>query len=919
MLATATDVTVSVTGGSSGGQATSGTDFNAVADFTINLAAGATSATATFNLVVSDDTTSEGPETITVSGTTTASLTVTPGALTINDDDKLPAMNASGCTDGTHVTDPSTNTGLVADCQNLVAARNHWTNHPANVNLAHNHNLRTWTGDITTWSRVTITANRVTQLRLFNSAAADASQRIGGTIPAQLGNLANLTGLYLNSNRLTGAIPAQLGNLANLVNLWLTGNGLSGAIPAQLGNLANLQHLLLNSNQLSGAIPTELGNLANLTLLYLNNNGLSEAIPTELGSLASLQRLLLSNNQLSGAIPAQLGSLANLTLLWLSNNRLTGGIPAQLGSLANLTQLLLNDNHLTGAIPAQLGSLTAINIFRFCQNYLTGALPTQLRTGVTLDFTPGDYTMIQTCVRTDKPATGIELRVNPAEVLEGSGSGTTKITVTAVVGITEMLTGSATVTVSVAGGTSSGQATAGVDFTAVGDFTITIANGAASGTGAFDLAVTDDNASEGPETITVSGTTTASLTGSITSATLTVNDDDDPAPAMAPAMDPAGCTNGTYVANPTVNTGLAADCRNLVAARNHWTNLADNHNLAAGHNLRNWTGDIITWPGVRTAASRVTVLDLRRDTIREAASGESYSITGEIPTELGNLTNLTHLYLNDNRLTGEIPTELGNLSALSVFWFCQNYLTGALPAALRTGVTLDFTGSHTNIRTCRRGGGRVGGGGGGGGAYSPPPAPPSGPDFFDDDDGSGHEAAINALAQAGITRGCAPKRFCPDQPTTRAQLAVLLYRSAARHTGINAPYAGRVALTDVPPGAAWWNAAQWAASTGVIPATPDGEFDPAGAVTRAGAAIALAAAFEHLGLAGVDLSAEPQNLFTDAQGLPDTTVNAMEALHRRGITLGCSADPLRFCPDQPTTRAQIATLLARTIRLIPTA
>ena len=32
--------------------------------------------------------------------------------------------------------------------------------------------------------------------------------------------------------------------------------------------------------------------------------------------------------------------------------------------------------------------------------------------------------------------------------------------------------------------------------------------------------------------------------------------------------------------------------------------------------------------------------------------------------ELGNLSNLQGLWLNDNELTGEIPTELGNLSNL---------------------------------------------------------------------------------------------------------------------------------------------------------------------------------------------------------------------------------------------------------------
>ena len=40
-------------------------------------------------------------------------------------------------------------------------------------------------------------------------------------------------------------------------------------------------------------------------------------------------------------------------------------------------------------------------------------------------------------------------------------------------------------------------------------------------------------------------------------------------------------------------------------------------------------------------------------------------MTGEIPTELGSLSNLTgRCDLGENQLTGEIPTELGNLSNL---------------------------------------------------------------------------------------------------------------------------------------------------------------------------------------------------------------------------------------------------------------
>lgn len=42
----------------------------------------------------------------------------------------------------------------------------------------------------------------------------------------------------------------------------------------------------------------------------------------------------------------------------------------------------------------------------------------------------------------------------------------------------------------------------------------------------------------------------------------------------------------------------------------------------------------------------------------------NYDLDGTIPTELGNLKNLTYLILYDNSLTGTIPTELGGLSNL---------------------------------------------------------------------------------------------------------------------------------------------------------------------------------------------------------------------------------------------------------------
>jgi hypothetical protein len=60
-------------------------------------------------------------------------------------------------------------------------------------------------------------------------------------------------------------------------------------------------------------------------------------------------------------------------------------------------------------------------------------------------------------------------------------------------------------------------------------------------------------------------------------------------------------------------------------------------------------------------------------------------------------------------------------------------------------------------------------------ALALPPA--TEPNHFDDDDGSTHEAAIDSLAEAGITGGCATRRFCPETSVTRAQMAAFLFRA----------------------------------------------------------------------------------------------------------------------------------------------
>lgn len=65
-------------------------------------------------------------------------------------------------------------------------------------------------------------------------------------------------------------------------------------------------------------------------------------------------------------------------------------------------------------------------------------------------------------------------------------------------------------------------------------------------------------------------------------------------------------------------------------------------------------------------------------------------LTGAIPTSLGNLTQLTYLSLQDNKLTGAIPTSIGSLTQLTDLEFEHNLLSGSIPTGL---------GNLTNLKT----------------------------------------------------------------------------------------------------------------------------------------------------------------------------------------------------------------------------
>ncbi len=113
------------------------------------------------------------------------------------------------------------------------------------------------------------------------------------------------------------------------------------------------------------------------------------------------------------------------------------------------------------------------------------------------------------------------------------------------------------------------------------------------------------------------------------------------------------------------------------------------------------------------------------------------------------------------------------------------------------------------------------------------PATPAG--GFRDVTGT-HASGIAAVAAAGVTKGCAPGRFCPDQPVTRGQVASLLQRQLGLPDR-------RPTFTDVPRGSTHAGAIGALTERGIIRGIGGGRFDPQAPVTRAQMASLLDRAF----------------------------------------------------------------------------
>ena len=192
--------------------------------------------------------------------------------------------------------------------------------------------------------------------------------------------------------------------------------------------------------------------------------------------------------------------------------------------------------------------------------------------------------------------------------------------------------------------------------------------------------------------------------------------------------------------------------------------------------------------------------------------------------------------------------------------------------------------------------------------------------YGDVSDDAYYHTPLQELATSGVLEGtdCEPAFFCPHDSTDRATMAVWIIRALNATPADDAPlefrYTGE--LSETRPGTHRFgdvNSEHWAAPyiyelarmgiTVGCSAEPT-LFCPDDTMTRAQMASFLRRAFD-------PPEAQPA-------GFLDVTTSSVHhdsinRLFATGITVGCSQEPLLFCPHDATTRAHAATFLHRAL------
>ncbi|XP_019186309.1 PREDICTED: probable LRR receptor-like serine/threonine-protein kinase IRK [Ipomoea nil] len=138
-----------------------------------------------------------------------------------------------------------------------------------------------------------------------------------------------------------------------------------------------VSEVVLDGFSLSGHIGRSLLRLQFLRVLSLSKNNLTGTVNPALAQIQSLNVIDLSENSLSGPVPDEFfRQCGSLKVVSFANNNLSGIIPVSLTSCSTLERLNLSSNRLSGQLPSGFWSLSSLQSLDVSDNFLEGEVPT---------------------------------------------------------------------------------------------------------------------------------------------------------------------------------------------------------------------------------------------------------------------------------------------------------------------------------------------------------------------------------------------------------------------------------------------------------------------------------------------------------------------------------------------------------------
>jgi len=449
--------------------------------------------------------------------------------------------------------------------------------------------------------------------------------------------------------------------------------------------LINLVNLDLNNNQLTGEISQNIGDLINLKKLRLERNQLSGEIPVEIGELTNLESFLsLDNNQLTGEIPSSIGNLTSLTNLSLYGNQLTGEIPSEICNQGDSSPSLSNNQ----LCPPYPDCLTEEDIgYQDTSNCEPPSLCDEGYTEIDGEcYYQSDLDVLQQFIDNSIETINWDMDIDSSGVIEPLELGT--------------------------------------QYWNNGRRLTTLRCNSSGLSGEIPSDV-----------VNLVELTTLQLHHNLLGCKI-VDDPDNPVwsnDCLEYCNNNNGCsgeipidisnlTNLTtlYLNNNKLSGGIPEGISNLnnLSGISLGTNQFENVDINILSSLESLTfinlenldimGEIPSWIWELNLYS----LDLSNNQLTGEIPVEignltnlTYlslninQLTGEIPPEIETLTNLTRLLLNNNQLTGEIPVEIGNLTNLIFLYLDNNQLTGEIPSEIGNLTSLTYLSLYNNQLT----------------------------------------------------------------------------------------------------------------------------------------------------------------------------------------------------------------------------